>query len=70
MELMFIKTEGENTGMIGGGFINNLLHLNKPERNFQNFVEELTGSGLVKENNVNTKYTFIPASKTKDLHKS
>lgn len=70
MRLEFLKVEGKQSG---GGFINNILHLNRPEKNFQSFLEELTGKGknIVnnKNNKVNKRFTFIPASKTKDLHK-
>lgn len=70
MRLEFLKVEGKQNG---GGFINNILHLNRPEKNFQSFLEELTGKGrdIVnnKNNKVNKRFTFIPASKTKDLHK-
>ena len=69
MKLEFLKVEGKQSG---GGFINNILHLNHPEKNFQSFLEELTGKGrnmVNNKDNTNKRFTFIPASKTKDLHK-
>jgi hypothetical protein len=67
MRLEFLKVDRKQSG---GGFINNILHLNRPEKNFQSFLEELTGKGRDLVNNkMNKRFTFIPASKTKDLHK-
>jgi|TARA_B110000495_G_C22533939_1_gene324478 hypothetical protein len=63
MKLMFLENKGE---MNGGGFINKLLHLNKPEQNFQNFVKEISGFGG-KRNNKNTKFKYIQASKSKSI---
>ena len=63
MKLMFLENKGE---MSGGGLINKLLHLNKPEQNFQNFVKEISGFGG-KKNNKNSKFKYIPASKSKSI---
>ena len=64
MKLMFLENNGE---MNGGGIINKLLHLNKPEQNFQNFVKEISGFGGKKTNNKNSKFKYIPASKSKSI---
>ena len=73
MKLEFLENHGKV--MSGGGFINKLLHLNRPEKNFSNLMEEITGKGIEKlmkgknkRNNSSNKFRFIPASKTKDLH--
>lgn len=55
----------------GGGLMNKLLHLNRPEKNFQNFVNEIrksvAGSG---KHEKTSKFELIPASKTKNLWKN
>lgn len=73
MKLEFLENSGEV--MSGGGsIVNKLLHLNRPEKNFSNLMEEIAGKGIEKlmkgknkRNNSNNKFRFIPASKTKDL---
>jgi hypothetical protein len=69
MKLEFLRIEGEQRG---GGLLNNILHLNRPEKNFKSFIDELTGKGKNMINNKeskNKKFIFIPASKTKYLDK-
>jgi len=65
---MFEFVDGGKHG--GGSLINKLLHLNRPERNFQSFVNEIrksvAGSG---KNEANSRFKLIPASKTRDLWK-
>ena len=63
---MFEFVEEDKHG--GGSLVNKLLHLNRPEKNFQSFVNEIrksvAGSG---KNESNPKFELIPASKTKNL---
>ena len=66
---MFEFIEGDKHG--GGSLINKLLHLNRPEKNFQSFVEEIrksvsAGSG---KNEGKPRFELIPASKTRNLWK-
>jgi len=73
MKLEFLENSGKvMTG--GGSLVNKLLHLNRPEKNFSNLMEEIAGKGIEKlmkvknkRNNSSNKFRFIPASKTKDF---
>ena len=73
MKLEFLENSGK-TMSGGGSIVNKLLHLNRPEKNFSNLMEEIAGKGIEnlmkgknKRNNSSNKFRFIPASKTKDF---
>jgi len=68
MKLMFLENRSSDV-MNGGGLLNKLLHLNEPEKNFQNFVKDLKGIGGKVVNNKNKKFEYIPASKSQSVIK-
>ena len=67
MKLMFLENSSKNGTMSGGGLLNKLLHLNEPEKNFQNFVKEIKGIGGKMIDNQNKKFEYVPASKSRSL---